>query len=108
MKSIAAIMSVGVLAMGVAACGDDNGGGGGDGAEQAREELVTALSVEGFDEECIRDNVNDLSAEDAQLLSENLDSEEIPEDAGESAFAFVEAIFECFDSDIDFSELEGE
>lgn len=106
MKSIAAVISVGVLALGVAACGDDDGGGGSGGADAEREELVSALSAEGFDEECIRESVDDLSDEDARLLSANLDSEEIPDDASPSALAFVDAVFECFDlGDVDLGEI---
>lgn len=108
MKSIAAVISVGVLALGLAACGDDDdGGGGGSGSADAeREEIVSALSGEGFDEACIRENVDDLNDEDARLLSANLDSEEIPDDAGASALAFIEALFECFDlGDLDFGDI---
>lgn len=106
MKKFTAVLAVGSLAL--VACGSDGGSSGeGDEARDAILSGLTAGGSEGFDEECLQEKIDGLSDDDAQFLAENLDAEEEPEGASESALEFVSSIFDCVDfSDIDLGELE--
>lgn len=73
-------------------------GGGSSGADQERlADLMTAEESFGFvDEECIRDKTKQLSDEDARILVDNIDAEDV-EGLGLSADAeaWIFSLFEC-------------
>jgi len=90
-----------VAALAISACGSDGGGY----QEQLADEFMETLEAEGaaefVDEECIRDKMNELSDEDAKILYENFDADDI-EGLGVSSDGeiIVASTVECFEGGI--------
>ena len=91
-----------VAALAISACGSDGGGGY---QEQLADEFMATYEAEGaeelVDEACLRDKMNELSDEDAKILIENIDAEEI-EGLGVSSDGelIVASTIECFEGGI--------
>ena len=107
MKRLLATTLVAGLAL--VACGSDDDGGGSDAKDQLYDELTADGAGAVFDEGCLRDLVDDLSDEDAQLLVDNIDAteDELAESGpSEAALEFIGSLLGCADlSDIDLGEL---
>jgi hypothetical protein len=103
MRRIGVLAIVATLA--ISACGSDSGSDGGDDQQRLADELMQAIDAEGsgefVDEECIRDKTNELSDEDAKILYENIDAEDL-EGLGVSSDGelVVASMLDCFEGAI--------
>jgi hypothetical protein len=100
MRKIGVLAIVATLA--ISACGSDGGSDGGGDQQRLADELMEAIDAEGagefVDEECIRDKANELSDEDATILYENIDAEDL-EGLGVSSDGelIVANMLDCFE-----------
>ena len=94
-----------VAALAISACGSDGGSDGGGDQERLADELIEAIDAEGggefVDDQCVRDKTNELSDEDAKILYENIDSEDL-EGLGVSTEGelTVASMLDCFEGGI--------
>lgn len=105
------LVTISIAALALVACGgDDDGGGGGGNSPQDQvadmmmdvlDETTGTEEMEGvtIDEDCIRDKVDQLSDEDAQLILDAGTGPE-PEGLSDSANEIGETILECVDFDL--------
>ena len=103
MRKIGVLVIVAALA--ISACGSDGGSDGDGDQERLADKIMEEIDVDGagefVDEECIRDKMNELSDEDAKILYENIDAEDI-EGLGVSSDGelIVASTIECFEGGI--------
>ena len=94
-----------VAALAISACGSDSDSDGGGDQERLADKLMEEIDADNagefVDEECLRDKMDDLSNEDAKILYDNFDAEDI-EDLGVSLDGelTVDSIIECFEGGI--------
>ena len=94
-----------VAALAISACGSDGRSDGGGDQERLADELIQAIDAEGagdfVDDECIRDAAGELSDEDAKILYENIDAEDL-EGLGVSSDGelVVASMLDCFEGAI--------
>ena len=103
-KRIAALSALSLV---VVACGGDDSGGDGAQAELADRLIADAESEElDVDEGCVREQIGELSDDDAQLLLDNFDADDVPDGLSTEGEATVVGIFECVEfPDLDLDEL---
>lgn len=106
MKKMLTIAAAGTLVL--AACGSDSGGGGSssDAKDKLFDEIMSVMSedeVEGIeiDEDCMRDLVNDIPDDEAELLADNIDEPDLPDGVSEETEdKIVNGMFDCVDFDV--------
>ena len=105
MKKLMAVAAAGVLVF--SACGSDSGGSGSgsDAKDKLFNEMMSelnsgddAIPEDALDESCVRDAIDQIPDDQAVIIADNLDSEDLPDGVDESSIeAMTSALFDCVD-----------
>ncbi|MEM1334827.1 MAG: hypothetical protein AAGG08_15365 [Actinomycetota bacterium] len=100
MRKILTIAAAGALVF--SACGSDSGGSGDGSAAKDRlfNEMMAEFEgdTEGIDTECVRGIIDDIPDDQAVIIADNLEAEDIPDGVDESTVeAMTVGLFDCID-----------